>query len=139
VPLTCQISINNVSTEGYIDNSLSGGIPKPTMSPSSSNSVCLPSNCGTLDISSTSNPMTFDYEITYKIGGSTGNAIRFFTSNKHKINITCIAITMPTDNSTFTQYANTLSNHFTVPGFAGGVGPLSYTVSGEDAAFLIAA
>ena len=78
-------------------------------------------SCGTLDISSTANPMELIYTILFKVGGSTGAVVHELESSIHEIYIdvdSCSspAITEPTDKSNYTQFGTAPnSNYFLVP------------------------
>ena len=80
--------------------------------------------------------MLISYQITFNIGGTTGNKVAEVQSNIHKIEINgcnSAGITEPTDKSAYTQNVAIGSNNdFIIPDFVGGVSgaPKTYTLSG---------
>jgi len=81
--------------------------------------------------------MTFSYQVTFAVGGLTGNIVSSVTSAVKNIEVVCGTtplITEPSDKSSYTQYSTTGANSFIVPGFDGGLSPgtKAYTLSGAD-------
>jgi len=60
----------------------------PTLTQTSTSFTCLATNCGSLDISNTDYLYSFKYQITFNVGGTTGNKVKEVTSNIHNVELT---------------------------------------------------